>query len=756
MAYIRSKAEELTGYQASGDYRPSVDLQCDFVMVYGLDETTVERISNYRKQGYVVHLMTGISWGKYQDYLDGEWDGRKHWEEGQKDRDGKDVIHNVTVPYMVPTVSFSEYLTEKLKTAVDAGVEAIHVEEPEFWDMSGYSEAFQREYEIYYKEPWQPPYESVEAQYRCARLKAWLYKRTIDRVSAALKEYSMVMYKKQIRFYVPTHSLLNYTQWKIISPEAELIEIPTVDGYIAQIWTGTSRQANVYEGVYRERTFETAYLEYGVMQELVKGTGRRMWFLNDPIEDLLSYTWENYEYNYRRTAVASLLHPAIWHYEICPWPHRIFEGRYPRIQPNLKIDETYETEETKDIPESYATLLSGMFQLFGNMEQKEWQYEGIQKNIGVFLSDSGMFQRTFPDSCLEGERLGERLEQVMHKNSGNPVDETAEKKLMKEIIQKGTLMNDFIQSTAFPQFYGLAMPLVKYGLPIRPVQLDNVRRFAGYLQEYNLLILSYEFMKPEGPDVNAAIVSWIRDGGTLVYVGDGSDPFHQMTSWWKKSGYENPAQHLFEMAGIVRNPEDGDYTVGTGHLMIWNMRPANICLEKDLSGVWRKKIRRAVRTQQAEWEYQNHLTLHRGPYVISAVMTESVNDKPKHLEGLYADLMENRYVILHEKEIQPDDVALLFDFSKIEGKTFYIIGTSARVLEAQDQEKGLFLKLKTADRIHAYTRLRLRRPVEHLEAYGEDKKSVDVRSEWDEESKTLLISYESTAQEVTIKADWKE
>ena len=32
--------------------------------------------------------------------------------------------------------------------------------------------------------------------------------------------------------------------------EAALINIPTVDGYIAQIWTGTSREANVYEGVY--------------------------------------------------------------------------------------------------------------------------------------------------------------------------------------------------------------------------------------------------------------------------------------------------------------------------------------------------------------------------------------------------------------------------------------------------------------------------------------------------------------------------
>ena len=141
MAYIRSKKEELTGYQASGEIRPSVDLGCDFIMVYGIDPTMPERIRQYREKGYVIHLMTGIAWGEYQEYLDGKWDGRKHWDEGQVDRNGKDVIHNPTVPYMVPTVSFSEYLTDRLKVAVDAGVEAIHVEEPEFWDKSGYSEA---------------------------------------------------------------------------------------------------------------------------------------------------------------------------------------------------------------------------------------------------------------------------------------------------------------------------------------------------------------------------------------------------------------------------------------------------------------------------------------------------------------------------------------------------------------------------------------------------------------------------------------
>ena len=651
MAYIRNKKEELTGYQASRDFRPSVDLQCDFVMVYGIDDTMPDRIRQYREKGYVLHLMTGIAWGEYQDYLDGKWDGRKHWDEGQVERSGKDVIHNPTVPYMVPTVSFSEYLTERMKIAVDMGVEAIHVEEPEFWDRSGYSEAFKREYEIYYKEPWRPQHEDLDVQYKSARLKAYLYSRAIDRVSAALKEYAKVVYNRDLRFYVPTHSLLNYTQWKIMSPEAALINIPTVDGYIAQIWTGTSREANVYEGVYKERTFETAYLEYGVMQELVKGTGRRMWFLNDPIEDLPSYTWENYEYNYRKTAAASLLHPHIWHYEICPWPHRVFDGRYPRFQPNIaKKDETsYETDQSRPIPGSYSTLLSGMFQLFGDMEQKEFCFEGAGDSVGICMSDSGLFQRTFPDGIVNGRKLGDRFAMAKHKNTGNPVDEEAAEALMKEIREDESLLLDFIQSDAFPQFYGMSLPLLKYGLPVRPVQLDNVRRFAGYLDTLKVLILSYEYIKPEAPDINTAVLSWVMNGGTLLYIGDGSDPFHRIDSWWRKSGYENPARHLFRLAGMEETPEDGVYPAGNGKIVVWNMVPAKICLSRELAQEYRYKVKDALESLGLSWEFRNDLTLHRGPYIISAVMDESVTDEKKVWEGLFADLGENDYPVITHK-----------------------------------------------------------------------------------------------------------
>lgn len=754
MAYIRDKAEELTGYQAGEAFRPSVDLGCDFVMVYGIDDTMPERIRQYRNQGYVIHLMTGIAWGEYQDYLDGRWDGTMHQDEGQVQRDGSGVCHNPAVPYMVPSVAFSEYLTERLKIAVDVGVEAIHLEEPEFWDRSGYSEGFKREYEIYYKEPWRPQHEDLDVRYKSAKLKAYLYCRTIGRVGAALKEYAKVKYKKNLRIYIPTHSLLNYTQWKIMSPEAALIGIPAVDGYIAQVWTGTSREANVFEGIYKERTFETAYLEYGAMQELVRGTGRRMWFLNDPIEDLAGYTWENYRYNYIRTATASLLHPDIWHYEICPWPHRIFEEKYPRLQPRIaeKIETCVETEESKPIPPGYATLLSGMFQLFGDMEQTDVSFEGGVSGVGIFMSDSGLFQRTFPDGIVTGEPIEERLRSVMRKNSGGQVDELQERALMEEIGADASMMMDFVQSAAFPQFFGMALPLLKYGLPVRPVQLDNVRRFAGYLDDSRFLILSYEYIKPEAPDVNALLVSWVRKGGTLLYIGDGSDPFHRITSWWRQSGYENPAQHLFEMADMERVPADGCYPVGRGKVIVWNMLPARLCLCRTLAQDYRELVRGALLECCMDWQYRNDLTLHRGPYIISGVMDESVNDEPKVFEGLYADLLENDYPVITRKEIGPNENAILFDFSKIENEVFRIIGTSARVEAAEPLENGIRFQLKTADNIRVFVRVRLPHPADRVSAVDEDGNSVPIAMEWEERTSTLMFSYDSHARAVHVTA----
>ena len=80
----------------------------------------------------------------------------------------------------------------------------------------------------------------------------------------------------------------------------------------------------------RRAHVRTAYLEYGIAQDLTRGTDRRMWFLHDPIEDHPDRTWEDYLANYQRTLVASLLHPGVSRYEVAPWPNRIFNRPYLR------------------------------------------------------------------------------------------------------------------------------------------------------------------------------------------------------------------------------------------------------------------------------------------------------------------------------------------------------------------------------------------------------------------------------------------
>jgi hypothetical protein len=78
------------------------------------------------------------------------------------------------------------------------------------------------------------------------------------------------------------------------------------DGYIALVWIGTARTPNVYEGRRRERTFEAAFLEYGSMQNLVRASGRRVWYLNDVVEDNPNHD-RDYRRNWENTLTASLL-----------------------------------------------------------------------------------------------------------------------------------------------------------------------------------------------------------------------------------------------------------------------------------------------------------------------------------------------------------------------------------------------------------------------------------------------------------------
>ena len=234
----RDADREKTAFQTGRPWKDVTDNRADVAIIYDTNDAPgmsfEERVESWRSKGYKTHFMTGIAWGSYQDYFTGEWDGVNHLDEGQVVQAGDTLWHGHMVPYLVPTESFIAYMQQvHIRRVIDAGIDAIYLEEPEFWARAGYSEAFKREWKKYYGFDWRPQHESAENTYLSNKLKYHLYYNALDKVFTFAKEYGRQK-GMEVRCYVPTHSLVNYSSWEIVSPEASLASLSCVDGYIAE------------------------------------------------------------------------------------------------------------------------------------------------------------------------------------------------------------------------------------------------------------------------------------------------------------------------------------------------------------------------------------------------------------------------------------------------------------------------------------------------------------------------------------------
>ncbi len=709
---VTDRALERTGFQEASPYDPRYDLRTDFVMAYGVDAGAPARLQRWAEAGYVLQVMTGVAWGNYQDFLDGAFDGRKHWDEGQVDGRGASIDHGPTVPYMVPSVAFSAYLEKGIRRVIDAGAAAVHLEEPEFWARAGFSEAFKREWRIFYREPWRRPDADCDAQYRASKLKHYLYRRTLDRLCASMKEYALAVHGREARFYVPTHSLLNYTQWSIVSPESALIDLPGVDGYIAQVWTGTARTANVYAGRAAERTFETAFLEYGVMRELVRGTGKRMWFLHDPIEDNPAHDWNDYRANYFATLVASLLQPDVWHYEVAPWPRRVFLGRYPAGKP-----------DATPIPARYATTLAVVINQLRDMAQTDIEWPETTGGVGVFLADSAMFQRAEP-AFSQGTAPG----------GDDPTRATSAEVRM------------------LSGFYGLALPPLLRGIPMRPVQLDNVARFPGYLDGLKVLLLSYEILKPREPGLHLALAQWVQAGGALLYVGADTDPFNSVREWWNAppAAYAAPSAHLFEALGLGRAPAEGRHACGKGAVFIERVHPAYYSRSPEAAARLCARVREAVGAAGGAYAERTSLLLRRGPYVLAAALREAPGAAPLRLEGQLVDLLDADLPVLTSATVAPGACAWLLDLDRVRGGAPRALAAAGRIEKWAVDGRTVRYTIATPEGVAVAARLLL--PAAPVQVTAGGAPCGDAH--WDEASRTLLLRHAGHAAPVAVTIEW--
>jgi len=702
---------EKTAFQTSSPWMSEIDVRSDIAIVYGINGnpsdgrqkiTFEERVKSWKDHGYNAHFMTGIAWGAYEDYFLGEWDGKNHLGEGQVQMNGDTIWHGRNIPYIVPINSFIEYMkTEVIERVIDAGISSIYLEEPEFWSRAGYSSAFKKEWQKYYGFPWRAQHESAENTWLANKLKYNLYYNAIKEVSSYAKEYG-IKNGMDIKVYIPTHSLVNYSSWQIVSPEASLSSLPGIDGYIAQVWTGTSREPIYFNGEVKERTFENAFLEYGSMVSMTAPTGRKMFFLTDPIEDRRK-TWEDYKINYQATFTAQLLYPTVANYEVMPWPERIYTKPY----------QVADTDEKILIPQNYSTQMQIMINSLNHMPLSKNQVSGTS-GIGVLMGNSLMFQR-FP-------------------------------------------IHDGFEDPKFSNFYGQTLPLLKRGIPVQTVHMENLS-YDATLKGIKVLVMSYSNMKPTSPQVHEDLAKWVKDGGVLVFVGRDDDPYQSVQEWWNTKGnsYTTPSQHFFEVLKIKPSANSEKFDVGKGVVYLLRQNPKEFVLNPNADSGYLQLVQKAYKEAgEGDLELKNNLYLQRGPYEIISVMEESVSEEPFIAEGPVIDLFDPELPVLSEITVEPGQQAFLYNLDQVENKMQpQVLASASRIYDEEREGKSYTFTCKSPS--NTINSMRVLLPAHPKETAVMNNRGEDVsnlKSSWDAKSNTYYLNFKNSPEGINVKLVW--
>jgi len=692
--FANAQKGEKTAFQTSSPWRPEIDVRSDIAIVYGAgdrhDMTFEQRVKSWRDHGYTVQFMTGIAWGSYDDYFLGKWDGKNHLGIGQVMQNGDTIWHGHNIPYVVPEGTFIDYMKRGVvKKVIDAGITAIYLEEPEFWARAGYSQVFKDEWQSYYGFPWRPQHESPENTYLSSKLKYHLYYNAIKEVSSYAKAYGKTR-GLDVKVFIPTHSLVNYSSWQIVSPEASLASLPGIDGYIAQVWTGTSREPTYFNGVEKERVFENAFLEYGSVISMTAPTNRKVFLLTDPIEDW-PRDWSDYKRNYQATFTAKILYPMVADYEVMPWPERIYTRPYKVANSDSMVL----------IPKYYSTQMQVMVNALNDMPRSSNKVTGVN-GIGVLMGNSLMFQR-FPT----------------HNGYADP---------------------------QFSNFYGQTLPLVKLGIPVQTVHMENLA-FAASLKDIRVLVMSYSNMKPMSADVHKYLAAWVKKGGTLVYCSKDDDPYQSVMEWWNTDGnhYKTASAHLFGLLGV--QPAAGKYAVGKGKVFIIKEDPKNFVLQANGADQYVATVKEAF---GGTLQVKNNLYLERGPYDIVAVMDEVADKTPYVIKGPVVDLFDPKLPVLAEKTVEPGSQAFLYNINRVADKRIpKVLAAAARIYDEQVAVNSYAFTAKSP--VNTINAMRVLLPAKPKEVVTSDK---DFSQSWDEGSHTLYLGFDNSPEGVKVHISW--
>ena len=300
-------------------------------------------------------------------------------------------------------------------------------------------------------------------------------------------------------------------------------------------------------------------------------------------------------------------------------------------------------------------------------------------------------------------------------------------------------------------FYGMAMPLLKHGIPVGITHIENVG-YKKALKDVRVLVMTYSNMKPMDPEAHIHLAEWVKSGGRLIYSSRDTDPFQTVKEWWNTGGnaYAAPADHLFSLMGIEAGAPEGVYPVGRGAVCILRYDPKEYVLKDGADSLLINAVEKMYAAAGGTIEYKNNFRLTRGPYELVAVLDESISGEPFRMEGLLIDLYDPQLPVYTEKEISPGSQGYFYNV-KAAPKAPAILAAASRAYDIV--VKGHTFSFTAKSPIETVNVSRILLPQMPKSVLIDDAECFDPAC-WDYQSKTYLLSFDNNPDGVKVKIRW--
>ena len=712
----------LSSMQVACAYSDGINVNSDSVMVYTTNEGTVNTW-NAVDDRYNIDMMIAIN------RADLAW-AEAHPEAIQTQASGQKMLHGSGgAYYMVPTEEFIEYTWEKVEWSLkNFRPTTIAFEEPEMWNASGYSQGFKDEWKKYFGEEWQDPNSSPEALVKSMELKTYLFERIISVMSERMAEIA-----PNTTFYIATHSTVNYNDWGITAGLNHYMATGKVHGIIGQTWSDTIRTAYPYNGQSVVDEYLNAYVDFASYIDSVEGTN--FYALADPMCDSTSSTEEKNRFAYLQNIVASLMHPEIHRFEICPWTDRAF-GK---------------------VSTGYKTILQQCFNALNEVGGKEITLQTGTPGIKYLVSDTiswlkharwapetsdGYYGVTMPLATY-GIPVGVKsMEQVytsadlddvkiliVSYDNQLPMDEKVNDAIAEWVKAGGTLLllsgqNEFWE--AEDRFWHADGSPIANLFKKMGVEATIAEAAAGSIEMQGSGLI--------GGAANGESIKGANKKFSVLYESNYDTLIS--TSAGQQLGFETE--------------------VGEGHLIAIGI-PVSYYITAAGDDIMRAITEYATQYEDIEYVETNLMTAKRGNIVAAHALRK--NEK---LEGTYIDLYDERMNIVTDPMVIAKDSRLLYDISEFDlsvprlgfsGGEIVVDAEGNRIL-TETADKMTFSYTAAGNSV-AGTRILAPKGVypAGVKAVCEGRE-LEVIQIWDNETSSLLLLIDGFAQQTDVEITW--